>query len=106
MLRRDTPPRHPRLQRCRFNEGWELNILPASGQFTRTRLRHCVVLIFYELKLWYSRQSWLKIPHLYLVFNLNGHMKQWEASVSDEKKKKETDGHNRSNWVTIMSLPF
>lgn len=53
ILRRDTPPSHLCLQRCHFNEGSELNILPVSRKFTLTWLlqkAQDIILIFYVLK--------------------------------------------------------
>lgn len=55
ILRCDTPPSHLCMQRCHFNEGSELNILPLYCMFTLTwlLLRHEIFfffLIFYVLK--------------------------------------------------------
>lgn len=54
ILRCDTPPSHLCMQRCHFNEGSELNILPVSCKSTLTwlLLRHKI--LFWSFMCWNS----------------------------------------------------
>lgn len=57
ILHCDTPTAHLCMQRCNFNEGLELNILPVSSKFTLTWL-----LLRHEMWLW-SFMCWSRGMH-------------------------------------------